>query len=176
MRSLIIDLNKVLKVVDDCDLVPSDGFIRALIVAEDRRFFFHVGFDAISIIRAAYMTICLGRLQGASTIEAQLVRTVTGRTEISFSRKVREVLISTLVSLMRSKRRIASAYLSVAYFGFSRRGLAYAAIRLGAPIESCADEQIFFLIAMLKRPLSQSGAKSNLAAIERRAAWIARKF
>lgn len=176
MKSYISDLIEVLKAIDDCDIRPSEKFIRALIVAEDRRFMFHLGVDPISIARAIYMTMFAGRLQGASTIEAQLVRTVTGRREITFSRKIREIVVSILVSMLRSKERIASTYLNVAYFGFRTHGVTYAASRIGFSVDSCPEVQIFFLIAMLKRPLSQSGNRTNLAAIERRAAWIARNF
>ncbi|RFF52722.1 biosynthetic peptidoglycan transglycosylase [Xanthomonas campestris] len=176
MRVLLADLNEVLKIIDACDFVPDEVCIRALIVAEDRRFFYHFGFDVIAIARAACMTIFFGHLQGASTIEAQLVRTVTGRREISLSRKVRELVISALISTMRSKRSIASAYLSVAYFGFEEAGILNAATRFGFSIESCTKMQIFFLVAMLKRPLNGSISLNNLQAIDRRAAWIKRNF
>lgn len=176
MRGLITDLRKVLKVIDDCEIVLDGVCIRALVAAEDRRFFYHLGFDFIAIVRAAYMTLFLRRLQGASTIEAQLVRTVTGRREILLSRKIREVFVASIVSVMRPKRSIASAYLSVAYFGFEELGILHAAARLGISLEASAKWQIFFLVAMLKRPLSTSPSVENLQAIWRRAAWIERNF
>jgi len=176
LRALLADLREVLGVIDSCDFVPDEVFIKALMVAEDRRFYYHLGFDPIAMARAAYMTLFHGRLQGASTIEAQLVRTITGRREVLLSRKLREILISVLVSVRRPKRLIASAYLSVAYFGFQEAGISHAAVRLGFSIETCTRPQIFFLIAMLKRPISRALCPGNLRAIERRAAWIEQHF
>ncbi|HGM7321344.1 transglycosylase domain-containing protein [Stenotrophomonas geniculata] len=176
MRDLLADLRAVLQVIDACDFVPDEVCIRALIVAEDRRFYYHFGFDFIAIARATFMTLFLGRLQGASTIEAQLVRTVTGRRDVLLSRKIREIFISTLVSMMRPKRSIASAYLSVAYFGFEEAGILHAAARLGFSMETWTRAQIFFLIALIRRPLSRSLSFNNLQAIERRVAWIEQNF
>src|SRR5208337_2064528 len=52
---------------------------QALIAAEDHRFFNHGGVDPIALVRAIVRFHLRGRLQGASTIEQQLVRTVTMR-------------------------------------------------------------------------------------------------
>jgi penicillin-binding protein 1A len=53
--------------------------IAHLISGEDHRFYNHIGFDPIAILRAIYKRIDAGKIEGASTIEQQYVRTCTER-------------------------------------------------------------------------------------------------
>src|SRR5262245_48824952 len=52
-----------------------------LISGEDHRFFRHRGIDPIAICRSIWRGVVLGRREGASTIEMQVVRVVSGRFE-----------------------------------------------------------------------------------------------
>ena len=75
-----------------------DGMLMEMLVTgEDRRFLRHCGFDPAAIARAAFWTL-RGRLQGASTIEQQLVRTITGEKQIRTTRKIREILLAASVA------------------------------------------------------------------------------
>jgi hypothetical protein len=103
----------------------------ALIYAEDRRFLAHGGIDIFGIARAAYRMACGGRLEGASTITQQLVRTVSGKYELSLRRKFGEILLAVLVDAKYSKREQIAAYLEVAYFGWKMNGIEQAMKRLG---------------------------------------------
>ncbi len=74
------------------------------------------------IARAAFWSL-RGRLQGASTIEQQLARTITGEKHICPARKIREILLAASVARDSSKRGSAQAYLGLGYYGTGMEGL-----------------------------------------------------
>lgn len=59
----------------------SETLILTLFVAEDHRNHSHYGVDPVAIVRALVMRFFYGKKQGASTVEQQLVRTITQRYE-----------------------------------------------------------------------------------------------
>ncbi len=100
-----------------------DGMLTEMLATgEDRRFLSHCGFDPAAIARAAFWTL-RGRLQGASTIEQQLARTITGEKHICPARKIREILLAASVARDYSKRGSAQAYLGLGYYGTGMEGL-----------------------------------------------------
>jgi membrane peptidoglycan carboxypeptidase len=126
--------------------------IETLIVGEDRRFYLHEGIDPIGIMRAIWNIILLRDLQGGSTIEQQLVRTITGRREKRIMRKVREILLSSLISKVIPKSDIPGVYLSIAYFGWKMNGIKQSCNRLGFDLKNITINQAASLIARLKYP------------------------
>ena len=129
--------------------------VQVLEVGEDHRFRKHFGFDPIAIIRALYRIAFSIRLEGASTIEQQYVRSCTGRTDISLTRKIEEISIAILLSLTSRKNDIAYSYLAHAYFGEDAIGYKYAQMALtNNPHTPCMDtEELSAIIAMLKHPM-----------------------
>uniref|UniRef100_UPI00404A57A2 transglycosylase domain-containing protein n=1 Tax=Flavobacterium sp. TaxID=239 RepID=UPI00404A57A2 len=97
--------------------------INYLISAEDHRFNYHTGFDLIAIIRAGRNRIIYRKLEGASTIEQQLVRTIIGKYEKSITRKLREIFLAASLKFISDKRAIALIYLNLAYYGTRYKGL-----------------------------------------------------
>src|SRR2546421_12250862 len=65
----------------------SDRLVAALVVGEDKRFWSHFGIDLAAICRALYHIVVYRQLQGASTVEQQLVRTLTEYRKLSVRRK-----------------------------------------------------------------------------------------
>lgn len=90
--------------------------LEILVLIEDRRFYTHQGFDLRAIARAGYRRIFSNRLEGASTINQQLVRVVLERREIRFRRKVKEIVFSFLVDCRFSKTDILHAYVNLVRF------------------------------------------------------------
>ena len=128
----------------------SHELVSVILAAEDHRFFFHRGVDPIAIARAFLRTTC-GHLEGASTIEQQLVRVLQNDYRICFKRKVLEALLASTLYDRFSKIEILRAYLSVAYFGSSIRG--YQDAHLLLPIGMLnSTYELAFLIAHLKFP------------------------
>src|ERR1700686_1168007 len=73
--------------------------VQALLISgEDHRFFDHAGIDFIAVCRAVWRGHVLRRREGASTIEMQLVRVLTGRFERTLVRKIREAGLATLLA------------------------------------------------------------------------------
>lgn len=101
-----------------------------VVLLEDRRFLSHPGIDLRSIARVVLLQLAGRRRGGASTIEMQFVRTVTGRYERTLARKVREALLGWILSFHMEKQEILRSYLSVAYFGRHTTGIDSASQRL----------------------------------------------
>lgn len=86
------------------------SLLNVIIAVEDKRFWEHCEVDFYSIIRAGAKTIFLNKLEGASTITQQLVRTVTQDKRILLRRKVREIILASLLQNRFSKNELLRAY------------------------------------------------------------------
>jgi penicillin-binding protein 1A len=128
--------------------------IKALIEAEDHRYYRHGGVDPIALMRAAWQFIRHSRIQGASTIEQQLVRTVTKRYERTIRRKLREIMLATCLPAQLSKQEIAGIYLMVAYYGWQMEGLPRACTTTGIQLKPITASECAVLVARLRYPRS----------------------
>lgn len=98
------------------------SLIKTLVVSEDHRNAFHYGVDPLAILRSIKVRFFQGGRQGASTIEQQLVRTITGRYEKTPRRKIREQMLAVMLNSRFCKEELASCYLKIAYYGVSLTG------------------------------------------------------
>ena len=130
--------------------IPNE-LVLSLICGEDHRFYFHKGVDIYGVTRALRRTL-LGNLEGASTIEQQLVRTLISDYRISIERKFSEICLSVAISHIFSKKQIAFAYLRVAYFGNGLIGFKNANNLIGKSVEQYGLCPSCYLIAHLKYP------------------------
>jgi 1A family penicillin-binding protein len=94
----------------------------ATIATEDARFYENPGFDVIGIGRAIVQAAQEREIvSGASTITQQLVRAVLleedERTQRTFNRKVREIILAAEVGRLYSKEEILELYLNEIYYG-----------------------------------------------------------
>lgn len=128
---------------------------KALIVAEDHRFNYHYGFDVIAILRAAVNFFYKKKLEGASTIQQQLIRTMSGRYEITLKRKIIEITASYCLTIIKSKSYISEKYICVAYYGTNLSSAEEALLKLSKIYGlSFDDDALYFaLIASLKYPI-----------------------
>jgi len=94
-----------------------------VIAIEDRRFFFHYGVDLRSIIRNVIRILTFRDHGGASTIDMQLVRTITKHKEKTIYRKINEVILAIAINRRYSKLEILNCYLNYAYFGAYMTGI-----------------------------------------------------
>lgn len=145
----------------------------ALICAEDRRFRDHSGIDVVGMCRAAWRSCTSKRLEGASTITQQLVRTILRDYEISVTRKTREILLAVLADAKYGKHAQIQLYMECAYFGWRMNGLREARQRLGYS-EQLDRFQSAQLVARLKYPQPRLTSSQRSMQIERRAAFIQR--
>ena len=90
----------------------------ALLAAEDRRFFSHLGFDKYGIARALYVDLKERKQgQGASTLTMQLARTLWLDTERTWRRKIPEALITLHLEQKLTKQQIFEYYANSIYLG-----------------------------------------------------------
>jgi membrane peptidoglycan carboxypeptidase len=143
-----------------------------LIVAEDKRFLTHSGYDIKGIIRAIIKRLVSNKIEGASTIEQQLVRVITVRYEISMKRKIRELAIASLIAKKFGKLEIANTYLSIAYFGTSMNGYYAACRNLKINPKHISIEDAASVIARLKYPESAIFSIKKQNNIIRRSKYI----
>src|SRR5574341_849643 len=151
-------------------------FSEFLIVAEDRRFFRHSGIDIFAIIRAIYRFLFYRELSGASTIQQQLVRTIQRRYEKSFRRKLREMMLATIVSEVIERHEIPNLYLYIAYLGWRMNGLEQACRRLDIDIALPTPQQAAAIVARLKYPEPEFASPRRLQQITNRTQYLLSLF
>ena len=123
-----------------------------LISGEDHRFFNHCVVDLIAIARIVWRRCVHWKTEGASTIEMQLGRVLTGRYERSLLRKLREAALATLVSEILPKSELPALYLRVAYYGWHMNGFTEACRQLNLNPLSMSRQDATGLVARLKYP------------------------
>ena len=136
---------------------------RAVIAAEDGRFYDHHGLDWIELRQAAEDNLRRGRFwRGGSTITQQLVKNLFLTTHGSFARKVVEVPLSLLAELVLPKRRILELYLNVVEWGPGIYGAQAAAQHYyDEPAAYLSREQAARLAACLPAPRTRKPQRMN---------------
>lgn len=98
--------------------------IDAVLATEDREFYEHSGVNIKAIFRSALKYGVTGEIQGGgSTLTQQLVKRIYLSDEQSFSRKLREALLSSNLESQLSKDEILTNYLNHIYYGESSYGV-----------------------------------------------------
>ncbi len=116
----------------EIDSLP-DKFITALLLFEDKRFFYHPGIDPISLVRALKQNIKEGKVvSGGSTITMQTVRLMRRNKSRTVWEKIIEAIWATRLELTYSKKHILRLYASYAPFGGNTVGVESAAWRFFA--------------------------------------------
>ena len=90
---------------------------RAVLAAEDDRFYLHYGFDFEEIGNAIERARRGGRLRGASTITQQVAKNLFLWEGQSYVRKGAEAYLTLILELCLSKDRILDLYLNLAEWG-----------------------------------------------------------
>ncbi|MBI3940310.1 MAG: PBP1A family penicillin-binding protein [Acidobacteria bacterium] len=95
-----------------------DVLVKAILSAEDKRFFDHAGIDFWRILKAAVIDIRSGELeQGASTLTQQYVKNLFLTPEKRFKRKFQEICLSLILETRLNKRQIFELYTNEIYLG-----------------------------------------------------------
>jgi len=139
-----------------------------LVSGEDHRFFKHAGIDFLAACRAIWRRCVRGKREGASTIEMQLVRVLTGRYEKTLARKLREAALATLLTDVVPKHRLPSLYLRVGYYGWHMSTLSEACRRLRLSASAMTERDAASLVARLKYPQPKAFSASRRKDIDRR--------
>ena len=118
-------------VVDGKDI--SSYMRKATIAIEDKNFYHHSGVDPSALIRAAWVTLRGGAVQGGSTLTQQLIKQVyfsdeaKDRTMSGIPRKIKEMILAIEIERMYDKEEIITMYLNESPYGGRRNGVESAA-------------------------------------------------
>ncbi len=152
--------------VDADDVAPV--MLRSVVAAEDANFCLHWGFDMAEIRLAVEQ----GGTRGASTLSQQVVKNVFLWQGRSWVRKALEAVITPLVELVWTKRRILEVYLNVAEFGEGVFGVEAAARHyFKVPATDLSPVQAARLAAVLPDPKGRD-ARDPSRFVRNRAAGI----
>ena len=160
------------------DDIPRD-FINALLNTEDKRFFEHSGIDLITLANATFQLLAnKGDIKtGASTITMQLVKNVSGASEVRFIRKFKEMLLAVKLERALTKPEILTLYLNIIPFGKHAYGIQAAAqTYYGKPIEALTLAQMAMLAGIPKAPEAGNPINGPARALDRRNLILTRMF
>ncbi len=95
----------------------SDDLIKAVVSAEDSKFFNHAGFDWSAVGDAFWHNLNSSRKIGASTISMQTARNAFLWQSRTWIRKILEAYYTVLIETFWSKARILEVYLNIIEWG-----------------------------------------------------------
>jgi penicillin-binding protein 1A len=149
---------------------------KAFIAAEDKRFYQHAGVDERAVIRAFVTSMGRsGRPQGGSTITQQVVKTLLVGDDVTYERKIREIVIASRVERLLSKQEILELYLNSIYLGRGSWGIEMAAQSYyGKPAKELTLEEGALLAGLTKGPNYYSPDRNPGRAQERLAYVLSR--
>lgn len=151
----------------------SPALQRAIVLAEDRRFYEHTGVDLWAIAAALIDGFRQGRLRGASTLSMQtasfLDPSLGGRNRRTAWQKIRQMAAALALERRWTKAEILEAYFNLAGFRGELQGIAAAARGLFGKHPSGLNEaESVLLAALLPAP------QTDLPRLQARASAIAR--
>jgi monofunctional biosynthetic peptidoglycan transglycosylase len=132
----------------------SPYLVKAVLIAEDDKFWKHEGFDFESIQKAIEKDLRAGRFKfGGSTITQQLARNLYLSPEKSLFRKAAEAVLTWKMERTLSKKRILEIYLNVVEWGEGVFGAEAAARHhFGKSARDLSAEAAARLAAVLPNP------------------------
>ena len=147
---------------------------RAVIAAEDQRFFQHPGFDLIELQAAFDRNQHKGAVErGGSTLTQQLAKVLVTGSERSLQRKLRELLYAVDMEQQLGKARILQLYLDHAPWG-RVCGAEAARFYFGRSAARLEPTQAVWLAAMLHAPSAAAERWQREGGLDpQRVQWVA---
>jgi penicillin-binding protein 1A len=143
----------------------------AIVAVEDQDFYSHPGFDIKGIARAIHANLTSGDItgQGASTLTQQLVRALYLTPEVTYERKIAEIILAVKLEQKYSKDEILTFYLNQVYFGSNAYGVEAASqTYFGHTVSECDLAECAMLAGLPQAPSRLSPYVSLENARERR--------
>ena len=157
---------RILMIYEQCPRV----LFNAVTAIEDQHFEDHWGIDFPRIAGAVWRKLLKGgRAQGASTITMQLAGNLfLDRSEISFRRKVQEILLALQIERRYTKPQIFTMYANQIYLAHGNYGFAAAAqFYFGKSVTDLKLQEAALIAAMIRGP-SYSPLNDPTRALSRR--------
>jgi penicillin-binding protein 1A len=145
----------------------------AFVAAEDKNFYEHPGVDVYGIGRAAVSYIqnygSNRHPQGASTITQQVAKNFLLGNQVTFDRKIKEMLLALKIERAYSKDKILELYLNEIYLGFGAYGVAAASLLyFDKSVHELTIAQAAYLAALPKGPNNYNPFRRHDEAVARR--------
>ena len=158
-------------------LVPLDQVTdhaqKATIAAEDQHFYKHFGFDPKGILRSMFSNVTSDTRVGGSTITQQFVKNSILTSEKTYTRKIKELILSLEIELKFSKEEILQMYLNEIPYGSNAYGIEAAAQEFFS--KSAKDltlAEAALLASLPQRPTYFSPYGSRTDELKERQEWI----
>jgi len=159
--------------------IPTE-LINCFLVSEDINFYNHIGIDAKGIFRAFIKNLkkifSNKRLEGASTITQQVAKNFLLTNEISYSRKIKEIILAIRMEKVLEKEQIMELYLNEIYLGGGSYGITSAALNyFNKSLSDLELEEMAMLAALPKAPSTYNPYKNKIKALKRRN-WVLKRL
>lgn len=158
---------------------PANGFgtwlPRAVVAAEDQRFFEHSGYDLREIASALSQRNTAENLpRGASTLDQQLSKLLFTGDSRDHVRKLRELLYAVEMDRTLGKQRLLQLYLSIAPWGNGQCGAAAAARHyLNKRVDKLTPMEAAWLASLLHNPDRDLAALARNGQVDvQRVSWV----
>lgn len=116
-KTVLYDIHGDIKrTLIDLQEIP-DHVLQATLAAEDRNFYQHKGFSLTGIVRSIIKNIFTGSRVGGSTLTQQFVKNAVLTTEKTYTRKIKELLISYQLEKNFTKDQILQMYFNEIPYG-----------------------------------------------------------
>ena len=148
-------------------------FIKALLAAEDDRFFSHSGIDLMGLLRAVSELVLTGEKgSGGSTLTMQVARNYFLSLDKTFIRKFNEILLSLEIERALDKEEIFELYFNRVFLGHRAYGFEAAAqVYYGKGMNELGLAQFAMLAGIPKAPSRNNPIRGPEAGKARRD-WI----
>lgn len=144
----------------------------AFLSAEDKNFYKHPGIDIYGVGRAVMAQLTGGPMQGGSTITQQVAKNFLLSNEQTYTRKIKEAILSFRIEQAYSKDRILELYMNEINFGLGAYGIAGAALTyFDKSVNELTVPEVAYLAALPKAPSNYHPFRYTKRAIERRD-WV----
>ncbi|MDM8520952.1 transglycosylase domain-containing protein [Anaerolineales bacterium HSG6] len=129
----------------------------ATVILEDKTFYTNLGFDPEGIGRAFWLNLQGGDIQGGSSITQQLIKNILiaeeERTQKSYTRKVKEIILSTEITRRFEKDQILEWYFNTNFYGNLAYGIdAAARVYFDKPVSALTDAECAMLAPIPQYP------------------------
>ncbi|HZS47296.1 MAG TPA: PBP1A family penicillin-binding protein [Blastocatellia bacterium] len=126
---------------------------QAFLAIEDARFYQHVGLDPVRVVGALFHDVIRSKKEGGSTITQQLARNLFLSPEQTWTRKIREALISLEIERYYTKEQILTMYCNQIFLGGGAYGVEAASqYYFGKHVKDLDVSQMAVLASLPKSP------------------------
>jgi len=150
--------------------------VEALVAIEDTRFFEHNGVNPDAIIRAILKNYAAGhKVEGGSTLTQQLVKNTILTNERTYTRKMKEAILSMKIENELTKEEILERYLNEMFFGHGYYGIKTAAKGyFRKELDQLTLKESALLAGLMKAPTSYDPTRHLDKALTRAGTILAR--